>query len=248
MMGDFAIGRYERKYVISATMAEALRGFVSAYLVPDPYMDLSQPWGYQVHSLYLDSADLKLYRQTTEGNKNRYKLRIRFYDPAPDSPAFLEIKQRDGITLYKYRAKVSKPSAERLLCGGALSAADLLARDDKSMRALDEFCGRQARLGAEGTAFVCYHREAYVLPHAEGTRVTFDRKIDGRPPNLGGGLSLPQSAATVTSHQVVLELKYMGRSPGWMRDLVRSFELERISFPKYVHAIDALRSAPAMAG
>jgi hypothetical protein len=33
-----------------------------------------------------------------------------------------------------------------------------------------------------------------------------------------------------------------------MKDLVSSFNLERVPYPKYVHSIDALRLAPALVG
>jgi hypothetical protein len=129
-----------------------------------------------------------------------------------------------------------------------LGTADLLSAGDKSARALAEFCTLQSRLGASGTAFVSYWREAYVLPHAEGARVTFDRQIVGRPYDPSHGLAMPDEGQAVSRHQVVLELKYIGRAPGWMKDVVRSFNLQRVSYPKYVHSVDALRLAPALAG
>ena len=43
---------------------------------------------------------------------------------------------------------------------------------------------------------------------------------------------------------MVLELKYNGRAPRWMHDLVTSFGLQRLSFPKYVYAMDALGFDP----
>jgi hypothetical protein len=245
-MSNFEIGRYERKYVVSETTAAAVRQFVSAYMAPDPYMDAAEPRGYQVHSLYLDAPQLALYRQTTEGLKNRYKLRIRFYDESTDSPAFLEIKRRVSNTLYKQRATVSKRAAEDLHCGGVLGTRDLLSATEKSVRALADFCESQARLSASGTAFVSYWREAYVLPHAEGARVTFDRHVVSHPYEPSRGLALPQQCEVVSRNYVVLELKYMGRSPGWMKDLVNACGLVQVSYPKYVYSVEALKLAPAM--
>jgi hypothetical protein len=187
-----------------------------------------------------------LYRLSTEGIKNRYKLRIRFYNN--DGPAFLEIKRRIAETIFKQRAAVTRRAAEDLLLGGGIGTADLVSRNEKSVIALAEFCERMAQLNAQGMAFVSFWREAYVLPHAEGARVTFDRQIAGQNYLPGGGLTIPTAEAAVTPDQVVLELKYMGRAPGWMKDLVGTFGLTRISFPKYVHSIDALHRAPARAG
>jgi VTC domain len=247
-MSAFETGRYERKYLITEPKAAAVRQFVSAYMIPDPYMDASKPWGYQVHSLYLDAPHLALYCQTVDGLKNRYKLRIRFYDQSASSPAFLEIKRRVTVTIYKQRATVTKGAAEHLLCGGSLDARDLISSSDISARALAEFCEFHGRLDARGSVFVSYLREAYVLPHAEGARVTFDRQIVSHPYNPSRGLGLPERGEAISRNYVVLELKYIGRAPGWMKDLVVSCELAQVTYPKYVLSVDALRHASALAG
>jgi SPX domain protein involved in polyphosphate accumulation len=245
-MSGFETGRYERKYVIAEAKAAAVRQFVSAYMMPDPHMDMAAPWGYRVNSLYLDSQQLDLYRQTTQGIKNRFKLRMRFYDEAAEAPAFLEIKRRASETILKQRAVVAKQAAEILLHGGWVGSAELVSPGRDSVRDLAEFCELQRQLDAVGTAVVSYWREAYVLPYAEGARVTFDRHVVGHAPGFGLAIAGPGTAAT--TGEVVLELKYIGRAPGWMKDLVRSFNLERVSFPKYVYCINALRRASAMAG
>jgi VTC domain len=247
-MQAFEIGRYERKYVISETAAAAIRRFVSAYLWPDQHMSPDEPLGYRVYSLYLDTPEFSLYRHSAEGEKNRFKLRIRFYSTAEDSPAFLEIKKRTGESIHKQRAVVAKPAAEGLLNGRRLSAVDLLSNGESSVRALAEFCDRRERLSASGTAFVSYQREAYVSRLADNVRVTFDRQIAGQGHLASRGLAIPSPLMTVAGDHVVLELKYSGSTPGWMKDLIRTFGLERVSYPKYVHCVDALKLAPTLAG
>ena len=248
IMGALEVYRYERKFVVAEAVAVAVRQFVRAYLMPDGHMAADESTGYHVFSLYLDTPQLALYRQSVEGIKNRYKLRIRFYDQDAAGLAFLEIKKRTTETVHKLRAMVSKPAAERLLRGGRPTSADLLSNSDTSLRALSEFCDCCERLHADGTAFVHYRREAYVSPSADGERVTFDRQIAGHRYQAGGGLSLPEEAATAAADGVVLELKYNFRAPRWMHDLVASFGLQRLSVPKYVRTVDALNLAPEMAG
>jgi hypothetical protein len=247
-MGIVEIYRFERKYVVTEPAAEAIRDFVSAYLPLDEHMRPDEPIGYRVMSLYLDTPSLSLYRQTCHGEKNRFKLRIRFYDTKPGSPAFLEIKRRTNETIHKLRAIVSKQSAEALLAGSWLTPADLLNNSEGSRRALNEFCERCERLHARGSAFVTYYREAFVSPTAEAVRVTFDRKVAGHRCYRGAGLNLPDEKADIPEKGVVLELKYSGRAPRWMHDLVTSFGLQRLSFPKYVYAIDALGLDSQLAG
>src|SRR5262245_19194837 len=77
-MGAMEIFRYERKFVVTESTADAVRRFVSWYLVPDEQRAGAGSEGYRVCSLYLDTPHLGLYRQSRQGIKNRYKLRIRF--------------------------------------------------------------------------------------------------------------------------------------------------------------------------
>jgi hypothetical protein len=239
-MAVLEVYRYERKFVVSERVAESIREFVGAYLVHDRYMDAAVPGGYRVCSLYLDTPPLTLYRQSKQGIKNRYKLRIRFYDDDAAAPAFIEIKRRTSETVHKLRAAVAKPAVERFLRGGALNIGDLASNSDTSLRALSEFCEARDRLHADGVAFVDYRREAYVSNSAEGMRVTFDRRIAGHGYRADCGLAPPGESRAVMPRGVVLELKYNGRAPRWMHDLVTSFNLQRISIPKYVLSVDAL--------
>lgn len=240
------IFRYERKFVVPEHMAEAVRSFVSSYLPYDDYIRPDEPYGYRVCSLYLDTPNFNLYRQSCDGIKNRYKLRVRFYGDRDDGPAFLEIKKRTTETIHKLRAAVSKQSAEAVLRGYWISADDLISPSDASRRALAEFCECRERLHAEPTAFISYRRIAYVSRTAESVRVTFDRQIAGHPYHADMGLSVPQQDAFVVVDGAVLELKYNGRAPRWMHDLITSFGLQRRSFPKYVYGVDALRMKPGM--
>jgi hypothetical protein len=247
-MGTVEISRFERKFVVSEHAAEAIRSFVSGYLPSDEHMTPDQPRGYRVYSLYLDTPSRKLYQQSCDGIKNRYKLRVRFYDKNEDGPAFLEIKQRNTETVHKMRAIVSKQAAEAMLRGQWISPVDLLNQGVVSARALEEFCQRREQLKAEGTAFVSYIREAFVSRSAESVRVTFDREIAGRPYDPRAGLTVPEDEAKVKVNGVVVELKYNGRAPRWMHDLVTSFGLQRLSFPKYVYAMNAMGFDPRRNG
>ena len=72
---------------------------------------------YSVHSLYLDSADWRIYRETRNGNFSRFKLRARTYKFDDTTPVFLEVKARDGEAMQKTRAVVDRPEAISILDG-----------------------------------------------------------------------------------------------------------------------------------
>lgn len=235
--------RFELKYVISENCAQGVRDFVRSYLVPDEF-NPPQGGGYQVNSVYLDNPSLELCNATVEGHKNRFKLRIRFYDDSPSGPVFFEIKRRANDTILKERARVKRESCARLLAGHWPSHSDLVKFSPKTFDSLRRFCDLRNQLQARGTAIVTYDREAYVTPDSDSVRVTFDRKIR-TVPWVGEFRASDRNDWTYPPiHGAVLELKFTERFPVWMRNLVRVFNLQRGSMPKYVECVTSLGARP----
>ena len=147
-----------------------------------------------------------------DGIKNRYKLRIRFYDDDPATPAFLELKKRTTETIHKLRAMIDKSAVEPLLSGKRPSGADIRSNSDATYRAIAEYCDCRERLQAGGIVFVDYRREAFVSSVAENVRATFDRHVAGYSYRPGKGLKPDGEACPIPSKGVVFELKYNGRA------------------------------------
>lgn len=235
--------RFELKYVISENCALAVRDYVRSYLVPDEF-NPPQGGGYQVNSVYLDGPALELCNATVEGHKNRYKLRIRFYDDVATSPVFFEIKRRANDAILKERARVQRPVVARLLSGHWPRHADLVKFSPKTFDSLRRFCDLRNQLQARGTAIVTYEREAYVTPDSDSVRVTFDRNLRTVPfvgefrASARNDWSYPAIGGTV------LELKFTERFPTWMRNMARTFDLQRGSMPKYVECVTTLGALP----
>jgi hypothetical protein len=234
--------RYEFKYLIDERAAADIRRFVRAYLEPDMYTVGREGGGYPVHSLYLDTPDLQLCRATLDGLKNRFKLRIRFYEPHAD-PVFFEIKRRVGDVILKQRAAVRQSSAMRIMDGKSPEPTDLVRCDEKNRFALYEFCRLRDELGALPSAYTSYVREGYEPHGSNRCRVTFDRVL--RAGEFHGNLSIagldrwPSPSLPGT----VLELKFTDAFPHWMQILVESFNLVRRSVPKYVKCVSMIQGA-----
>ncbi len=109
--------RFELKYLISEDTALMVRDFVRSYLDFDEYSVGKPNYSYPVHSLYLDSDALQLYWETINGNKNRYKLRLRYYSTHADAPVFFEIKRRVNNCIMKQRGGVRQECVPLLLKG-----------------------------------------------------------------------------------------------------------------------------------
>src|ERR1041385_5619228 len=106
MAQELQLQRYEQKYLVPERVALQVRDFVAAYLEIDEYGATLPNFSYPVHSLYLDSDQLCLYQATINGDKNRYKLRLRFYDNRAEAPIFFEIKRRLNNIISKQRGGV----------------------------------------------------------------------------------------------------------------------------------------------
>jgi hypothetical protein len=234
----FQAGRYELKYIIDERRAAEVRDFARSYLVPDEHADPQAGNSYPVHSLYLDSPALDLFQSTVHGLKNRFKLRIRFYDDEPAHPVFLEIKRRISEVICKERAGVRR-EAVNLLLRGIPPGRSLLAsaNDSKAAAAMQTFYRTCLQINARAGVYISYQREAYVSPESDQIRVTFDRRI-----TVARYLPTPYLVASkaplpVDMSGVVLEMKFTDRFPNWMRQMVHALNLWRGPSAKYVAGI-----------
>jgi hypothetical protein len=234
--------RYELKYILGESYAQGVRDFVSPHLEPDPHARPDRGNTYVISSLYLDTPDLQLYRQTCQGIKNRFKLRIRFYDDDPDHPAFLEIKRRVTDVIRKERATVTRGAVRRVLRGDPPDMSFLMGDvvNPKSGSALLNFCGLCDRIGAIGQVYVSYLREAYVSPDSDSIRVTFDRQLSATRYKQGADLAVPTDGIDARVGGVILELKFTDRFPPWMREVVGEFNLMRSPAAKYMACVNAI--------
>jgi len=100
--------RFELKYLIDRALVPGLRDFVRGPLELDEHGARDADLAYPVHSLYLDSEDLKTYGASINGTKNRFKLRLRYYDDLPHTPVFFEVKARVDNCIMKQRCGVRR--------------------------------------------------------------------------------------------------------------------------------------------
>jgi hypothetical protein len=231
--------RWELKYIIPEAVALALREFVASYLEIDEYGAHRPNLSYSIHNLYLDSDDLHIYWGTINGNKNRYKLRLRFYadNPNPQAPVFFEIKRRMNDAILKQRCGVQRPAVEAVLAGQLPQAGELVSQDARQLGAVQRFVELSSDLRAYPVAHVSYDREAWISPHDNSVRVTFDRNVLISPEFTARFTAEMDDPTPVFGPLVILELKFTGRFPDWFADMVRVFGLRQGSASKYADGI-----------
>lgn len=231
--------RREIKYMISEDVALAVRAYLSSYLEADEFAAGKPDNSYAVHSLYLDSDRLATYHAALDGQRNRFKLRIRYYDEDWNSPVFFEVKRRINVGVVKQRARVRREAVKSLLEGASPQPEHLYKWNDRHWTDLLEFWQLVERMGAAPRAHNSYLREAYVNDDAT-VRVTLDRAIQIGPEFRGNlGIAL-DDAIEVFGGVVVLELKFTDRMPTWLIEMVRGFDLKSTGAAKYVQGVTLL--------
>lgn len=231
--------RFELKYLIEEERALRIRPFVQQHLVLDPFGVNKPNLSYPVHSLYLDSESLESYWHTVNGNTNRFKLRLRYYDDRPDSPCFFEIKRRANTVILKERGGVRKSVVPALLAGNLAGPEHLLSPHSvPDLMAVRHFQELMLKMNAQPCLHVAYLREAYEAEGDNSARVTFDRQVFCAP---NGEPTLRVASDDVRGPfgaTVILELKFTDRFPAWFRELVQRFNCVLAGAAKYVGGID----------
>jgi VTC domain len=232
--------RFELKYLVPEGITLAIRDFLGSFLEIDEYGAEQADLSYPVHSLYLDSDDLKTYHATINGTKNRFKLRLRYYDARPESPVFFEIKRRVNNCILKQRGPVRREAVGRVLTGHLPEAEDLASGEPRHRVAVQRFCELVQLIRAHPKAHNHYRREAWVNPCDNSIRVTIDRGMRLEPQFDANLSTRIRSMVSTFGADDILELKFTERFPNWFGDLVRRFNLMQFAAAKYAEGITVL--------
>lgn len=227
--------RYECKYLVPEGAARRILAAARPFVKPDANAEKRPGHVYPICSLYLDAQAFPFYRETVEGKFARFKLRVRSYSDAAASKVVLEIKRRQSNVVQKVRAPIPREFLPLVLQGENPVIPGL---SEASSAALAEFKQHVEVTSAVPRLLVRYDRQAYVGATDDEIRVTFDRRLRTlrweRPEVRVDATGFRE----VPAGGVVLELKFNDRAPFWMLDLVKRFELKRISFSKYCRSVD----------
>ena len=233
MTPELQAQRFEIKYLIPESMTGEIRDYVRPYLALDPFA--GEDFSYEIHNIYLDSDQLDTYEATLKGDKDRFKLRVRYYDDSEDGPVFVEVKRRFNEVIRKSRCQLPRRELVAFV-GGQLPSKTLIS-SEKDWRSLEDFYGLMQVLGAKPKSHVAYRREAWVSLENNSFRVTMDRDVRSEPYFESVPKIWMKDPVVVFGQDVVLELKFINRFPDWMRDLVKAFNLSRSGGAKYAGGI-----------
>jgi hypothetical protein len=234
---------HEVRYLVTQDKALRLRDYIPSHMDLDERSVGKSDLSYPVHTLYLDSKDLRLYEALATRHRNSTQLRLRFYATSDHTPVFVEIKRWAGIHITKERARVNPQCVPSLLRGTFPAPADFLEPTARANTAVENFIRLVDELAAAPLVHISFLREGYadVGGHA---RINLDREIRvERRSELQISPAQP-NARHCFEPMVMLELKFIERFPSWFLPLVEDFNLEEFDTSKYIVAMQTVGLAP----
>ncbi|MCD8039715.1 MAG: polyphosphate polymerase domain-containing protein [Lachnospiraceae bacterium] len=223
--------RHEVKFLLSMTEYEQLKRLLGSLLIKD--VNMKRSGDYYIRSLYFDTPENSDYHDKLIGAAQRKKIRLRIYDTAADRVK-LEIKNKNGDYSIKETTTISREAAI-LLSGGNYGALDGYGDDisGKAYVMLSSYAYMPKVL-------VDYEREAYLLP-VENVRLTFDKRVracSARGCRAGAGLFDGSSAfvGVLEPGYMILEVKYDRYLPAYVKNVLSSINMQRMSISKYCMA------------
>lgn len=236
--------RYELKFTIPPELIDPISDFASVYCSPDEYSLQTEKGFYRVNNLYLDSPGYLFLRKRIEGAENRFNMRIRSYSDGPDMPYFLEIKQRIGGIIRKYRSMLTDSEWHKVFTEPGFESRE---KDNDPIQVKNRALFERMLFSYNVSPKVLtqYVRKAYVSDVDDYARVTFDIDLRYMPeteyslvPREQEMVSCDPETIFDPGCSVILELKcYTSRVPLWIIDLIRYFNLRRRSFSKYMTGV-----------
>ena len=215
----FVFKRIEKKYRINKAEKDELLKIILPRIVPDAHGKST------VCSLYMDTPDYLLIRNSIDANTYKEKLRLRCYNvPGLDTKVFLEIKKKFKRVVYKRREAMPLSQAYDYIFKGEAPV------DSQIMREIDYTMKRYGF--PQPSMLVAYEREAYFAPDLSHLRITFDSNIRYRTEDLF--LEKGNDGITILPEdEMIMEIKTDSAMPLWLSEALDNCKIYPSSFSKY---------------
>lgn len=221
--------RTEKKYRVNLGEKNLLIDEISEHLIPDPHGKST------VCSLYLDTPNFLLIRNSIDAKTYKEKLRLRCYGtPEKSDKVFLEIKKKFKGVVYKRRVAMTLEDAYQYLNNNQKP------EESQIMSEIDYTMGFYRHPTPK--ALIAYEREAYFVKGFPNLRITFDSNVRYRT----GNLLLEQGSEgkpILPKGEYILEIKTDGAMPIWLSHALDKYGIFPKSFSKYGTAYSEFSSS-----
>jgi hypothetical protein len=234
---------HELKYLVTEDKALQLRDCIQSHIELDERSVGKPGLSYPVHTLYLDSKNLRFYDALVSRHRNSTQLRLRFYDTSAHAAVFAEIKRWAGTHITKERAQLRPECVPALLRGIFPAPTEFLDPAPKATAAVEHFIRLMEDFAAGPLVHVSFLREGYADDRGHA-RINFDRHIQVERRSSLQIAPAQSHAQRCFQPQVMLELKFISRFPNWFLPLVEHFNLEEFDTSKYIVALQTVGLVP----
>lgn len=214
--------RYEKKYLLNKNEYANLMSVIREKLVPDAHGKNT------LCSLYLDTPDFLLIRNSIDAISYKEKLRLRSYGaPGQEGTIYFEIKKKYKKVVYKRRVSMTPEQAVEYIESGDMPF------DSQIMREID-YLMKFYRQPKPNVCILC-EREAFFAEENSDVRLTFDQNLRYRYgfPTLE---NINEGAPIIDKDKYILEIKTPGAMPLWLASALSACKIYPRSFSKYAHA------------
>ncbi|MDD6433852.1 MAG: polyphosphate polymerase domain-containing protein [Ruminococcus bromii] len=211
--------RTERKYIITLNQRKQLLELISSQICSDKFGEST------VRSLYFDTDDFRLIRNSIDKPVYKEKLRLRSYStPKADSNVFLELKKKYKGVVYKRR--------ETLKYSEAMNYLNTRSKpiDTQIMKEIDWTMNYYN--GLKPKMFIAYDRTAFYSKEDSNLRITFDKNVRFRNYDLELGKG-SYGNLILDSGLCIMEIKILNSMPLWLSNALTQLKIYPSSFSKY---------------
>lgn len=214
-MGKNVFHRLEYKYVLDKDKYASIINEIKNHLKPDVYGAAT------IQSLYFDTANYRLIRESIEKPTYKEKLRLRSYGLVGERDlAFLEMKRKSQGVVYKRRAKITEEEAFSFM------KYENDGYDNQIFKELKYF--RDYYKDLRPVILLLYDREAY---YEQDLRITFDTNVRYRLDNLN--LSSSLEGTLLDEGVIIMEIKTINSMPLWLVEILSDNKIYKTSYSKY---------------
>lgn len=230
--------RFEFKYLLTPDLESEIKKRILPYIKKDSFGAENKTGMYEVISLYYDSPGFYYYQEKIDGVLRRKKIRLRAYrnDGKFIPYAFFEIKRRHDTVILKDRFLLNMEDYEKLMKNDDFHSTAAI-RDQNRKNIIEEFEWEQHLRSIGPKVLINYDREPYLGAYNDNFRITFDKNIKAmQNDNL---FYAGKDFEDVSGIYTIMEIKFNGSLPHYVSEVIKEFDLQRISYSKYCNAIES---------
>ena len=211
--------RVEQKYILTRAQQAALLERCQGHLEPAEYFHSN------VLSIYYDTPDDLLIRNSVEKPMYKEKLRLRAYHvPKQGDKIFIELKKKYDGVVYKRRTQLVY---DELLEKGIQGSSYDNEQIGKEIRWFDSFYK-----DLEPKILISTHRTSFIDHEDDDLRITFDDEVTYRYDDLDlrDGID---GEDLLRNGEVIMEIKINRAMPLWLSKVINELSIYPHSYSKY---------------